>query len=170
MLTLLPVAPLSVIPVTANAPVLLVKLRLPLVELIPLKLVTKFVAVFNRVPVEELVVNKPPVIMPEEVWVIWPLLAVKLTALVPAFNAPVKLIAPDVFVFVILTLLPVAPLSVIPVTANEPVLSVKLMLPLVVLAPLKLVTAFVAVFNKVPVPELVVSKPPVTTPLLLWLI
>ena len=80
----------------------------------------------------------------------------------PAFTAPVKLILPEVLITV--TLLLVAALSVIPVTAKLAVLLVKVTLPLVVFVALKLVTTFVAVLNNVPVAEFVVNKPPVMTP------
>ena len=90
--------------------------------------------------------------------------AVKLTEFIPAYNAPLTLIFPEELMLVIFTLLDVAALSVIPVTAKVPVLSVKLTLPLVVFDPLKLVTRLVAVFSKVPAEEFVVSKPPVIIP------
>ena len=98
------------------------------------------------------------------------MLAVSVTALVPALTAPVRLILPEALLLVRLTLLLVAALSVMPVTVNVPVLSKRLRLPLVVLVPLKLVMALVAVSNKVPVAEFVVNKLPVMMPLLFCVI
>ena len=93
-------------------------------------------------------------------------LAIKDTVPVPAVTL---LLAANVMLPVFVTLIPV-PVSLIalapdPVKVSVAALFNKLILPLVELLALKLVTAFATVFNDVPVAELVVSKPPVTTPL-----
>ena len=65
--TLTPV-PVSLIAFNVKAPEFN-KLIAPLVELVAANPVTAFVAVLNNVPVDELVVNKPPVMIPAEVCV-----------------------------------------------------------------------------------------------------
>ena len=77
---------------------------------------------------------------------------------------------PELLLFVTVTLLLVALLSVIPVIVSVLTLSNKFTLPLVVLVALKLVTTFVAVSNNVPVLVLVVNKPPVMIPELVCVI
>ncbi len=59
-------APVSLIAFNVNAPEFN-KLIAPLVEFVAAKPVTALVAVLNKVPVTEFVVNKPPVIIPEVV-------------------------------------------------------------------------------------------------------
>src|SRR6185312_14599508 len=95
---ILTVPPVSLIAPNVSVGVLSFRLILPLVLLLAEKLVTALVAVSSIVPVDELVVSAPPVMIPLTVWLIEPLFAVKFTAFAPAFNALLTLMLPVVFV------------------------------------------------------------------------
>ena len=86
--------------------------------------------------------------------------AVKVTVPVPPVIVPLVVIAPVLFT----AILPL-PVSEIPVMVKVLAVFARETLPLVLLVALKLVTALVAVLRTVPVELLVVSNPPVMTPL-----
>lgn len=143
---------LGLMPVIVRVDVL-VSVMPPLVVLLEaVKLPTVFAPV-SVVPVTELVVSKPVVLIrPRPVSVIEPPFSVRLTAPPPvAVIVPVMLMLP---VLVTVTLPP--PELLMPVTFNGLATLVSSTLPLPVLMTLNPVTVF-ALFNMVPPAELVVS-------------
>jgi hypothetical protein len=153
LLTLILPVPVCEMPVIVNGAAVLISEMLPIPVFVALKLVTTF-ALFNVVPVAEVVVSKPPVIDAVVVSAIAPL-ELKETLLVPAARLPVTFKLP-----VLLTDTVPVPVCEMPVIDNGAAVLINAMLPMPVLVALKLVTTF-ALFKVVPVAELVVNKPPV---------